>query len=399
MSDTVIFYEKNGAVVSAGFTGGKIDKVNIEETDNAYGVGNIYVGRVSRIILHLNAAYVDIGMSSLCFMQLKEGFKFAADKIHPDGKLHVGDCIPVQIVKEAFRKKPVTVSPELAFTNRLFVVKYNGNTGISFSSKIKDGAFKKSKKEVFSSMLTEGVNILFRTNSCTASDEDLMEELTYDLSELNRIMKTAAERKAKSLIYSTVPQYIVNLRDNAQLDCNKIVTDSPDVFIRLKDYLERFQPQVLPALSFYSDTVLSLDALYDMKKHLSSIVAERVWLKSGAHLVIEQTEALVSIDVNSAKASSSVKNFKEGFMQINLEAAEEIFRQLEVRELSGIIVADFISMQGEEEMCFYRKLVEMSRRYKGVTVVDITKLGLVEITRDRRLRPIRELILKYKLLD
>lgn len=398
MSDTLIFYEKNNAIISAGFTDGRMDLINIEESDNTYGIGNIYMGRITKIILHMHAAYVDIGISVPCYMELIDGFNYVTDKIHPDGQLHVGDCLPVQIIKEAFRKKPVTVSPELSISNKFFFLKYCGKSGISFSSKIKDGEFKKQMKSQFSSMLTEGINVLFRTNSYSASVEELMQELTYDLSELNRIIETSRSRKKGNLIYSAEPQYIINLRDNAKLECNKVITDSPDIYIKLKDYLEKFQPEMMSRLSFYSDKVLGLDTLYDMKKNLGEIVLERVWLKSGAHIVIEQTEAFVSIDVNTSKASAGKKNFKEGFVKINYEAAEEIFRQIELRDLSGIIIVDFISMKGTEEILFLKRIEELGRNYRNVKVVDMTKLGLVEITRERRHRPIKELITKYKLL-
>lgn len=399
MSDTLIFYEKNGAVIKAGFNEGKMTSFGIEDSDNPYKIGNIYVGRVSKVILHMKAAYVDIGMSTPCYMEMIDGFDYLTDKVHPDGELHVGDNILVQINKEAIRKKPVTVTPEISVSNRFFFVKYTKTKGISFSSKIKDGEYKKRKKADFMYLAPDNFNILFRTNAYEAGDEELVNELQEDLSLLQKVIEDAKTRTAKTLMYQSLPDYIVELRDSGKLECGKIITDSPDVFIRLKDYIERYQPELADKLSFYSDKILSLDCLYDMRKNISDITNERVWLKSGAHIVIEQTEAFVSIDVNSAKASAKKHNFKEGFMKINLEAAEEIFRQLELRELSGIIIVDFINMKGVDSEILFRRLVEMSHAYKNITIVDITKLGLVEITRNRIHQPVKELIKKYNLLD
>lgn len=399
MPDTLIFYEKNNAVISAGFSEGKMISFSVEGTDNAYKIGNIYVGRVTKVILHMRAAYVDIGMPVPCYMELVPGFRYLTDMIHPDGQLHVGDCILVQIHKEAVKKKPVTVTPEVSFSNRLFFVKYTGKAGISFSSKIKDNEFKKHMKDRFSSYVPEGMNVLFRTNSYTASEEEMEKELHEALALLEKIIGSSYTRKAKTQIYSSLPEYITNLRDNGKLHYEKIITDSPDIFMKLKDYLSEQQRELLPKLSFYSDKVLSLECLYDMKKNISGLVSERVWLKSGAHIVIEETEALVSVDVNTSKASAGKKNFSEGFLKINLEAAEEIFRQINLRDLSGIIIVDFISMKGTDSEILLRKAEEMSRFYKNITVVDITKLGLVEITRNRIRQPVRELIYKYGLLE
>lgn len=399
MPDTLIYYEKNRAVVSAGFSEGKMVSFSVEARDNAYKIGDIYVGRVTKILLHIRAAYVDIGMPVPCYMELIPDFPYITDMTHPDGQLHVGDCIPVQIHKEAVRKKPVTVTPEVSFSNRLFFVKYTGRKGLGFSSKIKDNGFKKHMKERFFPSVPEGMNVLFRTNSYTASEEELEKELCEDLALLKKIIDSSCTRKARTQLYGALPEYIVNLRDNGKLSCEKIITDSPDIFLRLKDYLGERQPELLPNLSFYSDKVLSLECLYDMKKNISGLVSERVWLKSGAHIVIEQTEALVSVDVNTAKASAGKKNFSEGFLKINLEAAEEIFRQITLRDLSGIIIVDFISMKGADSEILLKKVEEISRRYKNITVVDITKLGLVEMTRNRIHQPVKERIYQYGLLE
>lgn len=399
MPNTLILYEKNGAVVKAGFNEGKMTSFDIEACDNAFKIGNIYVGRVSKVLLHMKAAYVDIGMSTLCYMEMNDGFNYITDKIHPDGELHVGDNILVQIQKDAIRKKPVTVTPEISVSNKLFFIKYSNNKGISFSSKIKDGEFKKKKKADFMYLIPDNINVLFRTNSYDATDEELVKELESDLFLIKEIIKDFSTRTAKTLLYRSVPDYIVELRDLGEIKYDKIITDSPDIYIKLKDFLNERYPNALNKLDFYSDKVLSLENLFDMRKKISEITGERVWLKSGAHIVIQETEALVSIDINTAKASANKQNFKEGFMKINLEAAEEIFKQLELRDLSGIIVIDFINMKGRDSEVFYKKLVELSYNYKGITIVDITKLGLVEITRSRIRQPVKELVKKYKLLD
>ncbi len=399
MSNTLIFYEKNNAIVSAGFNERTMVAFRVEETNDPYKVGNIYVGRVCKIILHMKAAYVDIGMKVPCYMELIDGFNYITDMEHPDGELHVGDCLLVQILKDAVRNKPVTVTPEVSITDKNFFIKYSKNTGMGFSSKIKDAEFKKRIKARYSKIVPSGYYIICRTNAELADDSELDSEFENNTMLLQKIVDKSATRTAKSLIYECEPEYLSMLRDSNNICYDKIVTDSPDVYIKLKDYLKGRGEDNGEKLSFYSDKVLSLEALYDMKKNISELIGERVWLKSGAHIVIEQTEALVSIDVNSSKASTKKQNFKEGFMKINLEAAEEIFRQLELRELSGMILVDFINMKGIDSEILFRKVVEIGKKYKNIQVLDITKLGLVEMTRNRIHQPVKEQIKRFKLLE
>ena len=136
MPDTIIIYEKNNAIINAGFESRKLISLDIEEKQDVFRNGNVYVGHINKILWHLKAAYVDIGMPDDCYMELKEGFDYLTDKDHPDGELHVGDDIIVQLIKQPLRKKPATVCPAIEIDGRLAVVKYMGekqNTEVCFS--------------------------------------------------------------------------------------------------------------------------------------------------------------------------------------------------------------------------------------------------------------------------
>ena len=402
MSDTLIIYEKNNAVISAGFDEHTLVSFKIDELENVYKPGNIFVGHVSKILLHLKAAYVDIGMNHDCYMEMEEDFDYLTVDSHPDGELHVGDELVVQIKKEAGKGKPATVSPCIEIAGKLVLAGYSGKISKnpvkpSFSSKIKDPDFKKDMEKLFSEKLKPKRSLLIRTGAYGAGSEEILSDFERCFATLENILETGCSRTKGSLLWESPPNYLIQIRDHKGFDCDKLITDSPEIYVRLKDYLSEYQPDLLPVLSFYSDRVLPLENLYDMKKNIKEICSEKIWLKSGASIVIQQTEALSIVDVNSSKASGDRKNFKEGFLKLNLEAAGEICRQLILRNLSGIIVVDFINDRNTSQAVFLSELEKIFSVDKTIQVVDITKLGLVEITRKRESKPVAELIRKYML--
>jgi len=402
MPDTLIIYEKNNAIVCAGFENRKPVSLDIEEKKDVFRNGNVYVGHINKILWHLRAAYVDIGMPDDCYMELKEGFDYLTDKDHPDGELHVGDDIIVQLIKQPLRKKPATVCPAIEIDGRLAVIKYMGqkqNTEVCFSSKISDKKFKNEMSSILSPAVPTKMIALLRTNATEASHEEIVADYERGHRILENIIELNGKRTKGSLLYSASPKYITTIRDSAEIEVKKMITDSPDVYVTLKDYLSEYRPEMLSALEFYSDEHQALENVFDMQKNLSEICSEKVWLKSGAQLVIQQTEALISIDINSSKASADRKNFKNGFLELNLEAAREISRQLILRNYSGVIIVDFINDKSTPGPVFIRELEKIFEKDKRTQVVDITKLGLVELTRKREEGDVSSLIKKYKLIS
>ena len=175
----------------------------------------------------------------------------------------------------------------------------------------------------------------------------------------------------------------------------EIVTDDPEIFRRIREYLDVCQPEDREKVRLYEDPLLPLEKLYSLEKAVSEALQKKVWLRSGGYLVIEPTEAMTVIDVNSGKYTGR-KNLRDTIRKINLEAAEEIVFQLRLRNLSGIIIVDFIDMdsvQDQEELMAL--LTDRCRKDPiKTTVVDMTKLGLVEITRKKIRRPFREQVQK-----
>ena len=187
---------------------------------------------------------------------------------------------------------------------------------------------------------------------------------------------------------------MASLRDSPGGRLEAILTDQADFYEELKRYLYLHQQEDLEKLSFYQDPLLSLSALYGLDKAVEEALGKRVWLKSGGYLVIEPTEAMVVIDVNTGKYSGK-KTLQETIFKINLEAAQEIARQIRLRNLSGIIIVDFIDMEpGENRELLLKALSEAAAADPvKTTVVGMTKLNLVEMTRKKVRRPLHEQVL------
>ena len=208
-----------------------------------------------------------------------------------------------------------------------------------------------------------------------------------------KLSKEASCRTCYSCIYRALPGYIAAIRDSYSGTLDGIVTDIPAYYEELKDYLEEYQAEDADKLTLYEDKLLPLSKLYSLDSALEHALNKHVWLKSGGYLVIEPTEAMVVIDVNTGKYSGK-KKMQDTICRINMEAADEIGRQLRLRNLSGIILIDFIDMEREEDR-------EMLMRHLGdvvskdpvkTTVVDMTRLNLVEVTRKKVRKPLYEQI-------
>ncbi|WP_321015576.1 ribonuclease E/G, partial [Hungatella effluvii] len=256
---------------------------------------------------------------------------------------------------------------------------------------LSDLEWKKRIKPILEAEKEEDFGIIVRTNAPEASFDAILEELKSLKALYRRVMEDALHRTCYSLLYRTPPSYLTDIRDSFHGSLGAIVTDETDIYEAIQAYLKSFQPGDLQKLTFYDDALLPLSKLYKVEKSMSEALGKRVWLKSGGYLVIEPTEALCVIDVNTGKYSGK-KNLHDTIMKINTEAAVEIARQLRLRNLSGIIIIDFIDMETEEDQ---RELLSVLSRVLAkdpvkTSVVEITKLNLVEVTRKKIRRPFHE---------
>jgi ribonuclease G len=380
----------NGGIVTLLHSGKEVLQINIEPEQQGFVIGNVYIGKVNKIVKNINSAFVDIGKGQMGYLSLNDGMVHYADGRPWDGKLKQGDDVIVQVERDAVKSKAPVLTGNINLTGRYFVLT-TGKKQIGFSSKITDQAWKLKMRSYLEAIKGEDFGIIVRTNAYGVLEEELKNELQSLHTGLRKLIEDAKFRTSYSLLYSGAPSYLSGIRDSLKSSLEAVITDEVDIYDALNNYLIENQPEDASLLVRYEDPMLPLYKLYRIEKFMDEALGKRVWLKSGGYLVIEPTEALTVIDVNTGKYTGK-KTQRDTIMKINLESAEEIGHQLRIRNLSGIIIIDFIDMELEEDRL---KLVDclteiLSKDPVKTTVVEITKLNLVEVTRKKIRRPLHE---------
>lgn len=361
-------------------------KVLADEDNNI--VGNVYVGRVENVVKNINAAFVEIQKGVKCYYSLNDNKKHIFLNRKNNDAVNIGDKLLVQVHKEAIKTKPAAVTSKIEIPGKYIVVSADVE-GVLISSKIKKNPRIEEIKKLMEQLLEDSskeFGIIVRTNAAQTPVSDIIDEAKQLISTFSGILEAAPYRMFYEKLYSSLPEYCNFINDIPVNDLEKIVTDQQDVY----NLITRAVPGLeISKTEFYEDDMLALNKLYSVETLLKHATDKKVWLKSGGYLVIEQTEAMAVIDVNSGKQAVSKKKagsaayIEENFFKTNMEAAEELCRQLRLRNLSGIIIVDFINMKDEEHN--KELLKSLSKMLKQdiipAFVVDITKLGLVEITR------------------
>lgn len=377
------YFMEDGDIVEIHST-----SVSGDHTDR-HRLGDIYIGKVSNIVPNIGAAFIEIEKGVNCYYDMKD--VNSAVFIRKSGKkpLCIGDELVVQISREAVKSKAPTVTGNLSFTGR-YAVLTHGNTRIGVSSKIP-----KSMREEYKSELKDLQNndygIIIRTNAKDAPFEAVLEEIRTLREEYYSLVENAQTRVCFTCLKSAPPSYIADLKNVYMDGMESIIVGDKGLYTRIHMFFQAELPEKLNLLELYDDPSFPLDKLYSTQTVLDKALMERAWLKTGGYLVIQPTEALTVIDVNSGKATSR-SDSEEGAMKVNLEAAREAARQIRLRNLSGIIVIDFINLKEEENT---RKLLQEFRYFLAkdpiqTTLVDMTPLGLVEVTRKKVRRPLYE---------
>ncbi|MCM1388354.1 MAG: ribonuclease E/G [Bacillus sp. (in: Bacteria)] len=359
-------------------------------------IGNIYVARVRNVAVNIGAAFVEIDKGILTFLPLAEAKHAVFTNRKTDGTLKIGDELLVQVVKEPVKTKLAGVSTALALAGTYVVIEkpqediddtkasgQNTRTGsIRISSKLGAKYHHLYQNLDPLAAIADKFHITIRTNAAGAEDTaDVIAEARSLAAKLEHILEIGDKRVCFSCLYQSEPEYIGFIKNCYRTEYDEIVTDNKEIYDILKDHAEL---SGLP-LRLYEDDRLPLYKLYSLETRIQGLTEKKVFLKSGAYLVIEQTEALIAIDVNTGKYESR-KTPEETYLKINLEAAEAIAAALRARNLSGMILVDFINMKKKEHM--ERLTSYMKELLKKDTVpayvVDITGLGLMEITRQKK---------------
>ncbi len=362
-------------------------------------IGEIYIGKVKNIVKNIDSCFVEIQNGQSCYLSMKDTRAAYVlnrkikmrntldDSLPPENiQLQQGDELPVQIIREAIKTKPAAVTTDLELVSEYFIFK-SGNMNLGISNKIpaaraahmKKCLFEKgllSCKQVLQEADVPAFGAIARTKSQELEDAELTAEFIRQREEFLELYRKARFRTCYSCLLKAQPPVLTVLKE-FPAEYDEIITDIPEFY----DILNKEKD--IPSVRFYEDS-LSLASLYGLHTKLDNSFAAKVWLKSGANLVIEQTECLTTIDVNTGKNIKG-KVSADTILQVNKEAAREAAIQIRLRNLSGIIIIDFINMKSEEQeeelLNYLRDLTD--RDPVPTKVVDITPLGLVELTRKK----------------
>lgn len=380
--------KKGHYYISAVLEDQRLDNVIVEDIgEDSLQAGDIYVCRVSHILQNINAAFVEVQKNVMCYLPIEK-------KKGTSENIVQGMEFAVQVRKAAVKSKQAVVSRKLEFAGK-FAVVTTDNLSQSISSKISEPTERQRLDGILEELQTEcqeaGVGIILRTSCSRADREQILSECRQLIREAQDVLQKAGNRIYTTRLYRSQPEFIKFLDSEAE-PFSRIITDVPEVFRRLESY-----PGLEPGrLQFYEDSSYSLDKLLGISSKLAKAQKKHVWLKSGGSLVIEPTEALTVIDVNTQKAVAGKRNSETTFFNLNMEAAREAARQIRIRNISGIILIDFIDMKEKSNIQALLQELESAflKDHVKTTVVDITRLGLVEITRMKVRKPLSAFCIK-----
>jgi len=375
--------------------GQKLLDLDIESSSHQQKKGNIYKGRVTRVEPSLEAAFVDYGSLRQGFLPLKEISRkyFRGDTRNaPIAQIRIQDVIEegqellVQVEKEERGNKGAALTTFISLAGRYLVLMPNNPKGGGISRRI-EGEERASLREVLNQLeLAPEHALIARTAGIGKSQEDMQWDLDYLIQLWEAISKAAEDRPAPFLVYQETNLVVRAMRDYLRSDINEILIDNPEIHERAKRFMEQVMPHNLTRLKLYQDSI-PLFSRFQIEHQIESAFSRTVQLTSGGALVIDHTEALVSIDVNSARATKG-SDIEETALQTNLEAADEIARQLRMRDLGGLIVIDFIDMTSSKNQRTVENRLNdaLSSDRARVQTGRLSRFGLLEMSR-QRLRP------------
>ncbi len=378
-------------ILSALFSERELLELHCDKIEEESILGNIYIGKVQNIVKNINAAFVEISDKKVCYLPLTEDLNLLRREKNTNHKLLQGEELLVQISKEDVKTKAPVATTKLSIPGK-YLVLVSGKPISCVSSKIEDPKRRQELKNSIEPYVTEEYGFIVRTNAKNAEENYLIQEAKVLVNRYLQLKKDGKYQNRFSKIFQMLPAYLCTIRDRDTESLSEIITDDPILYQQIKEYLTCYQPEDLQKLRMPEDSSISLDRVYRISLQLNESLQKRVWLKSGGYLVIEPTEALTVIDVNTGKAVTKKKNVQETFFQINVEAAKEIAKQIRLRNISGIIIIDFINMQEEKarEDLLYTLKEFVKQDPVKTTVIDMTALSLVELTRKKERRPLYE---------
>ncbi|MDD7101033.1 MAG: Rne/Rng family ribonuclease [Bacteroidaceae bacterium] len=419
MSNEVIIDTQKKEISIALLEDGKLTEFQREELQQSYSVGNMYLAKVKKLMPGLNACFVDVGYERDAFLHFldlgmnyfsyqkylkqirntKRAIPISKAKVQPvlekdkaiQEVLSVGDEVLVQIAKEPISTKGPRINCELNFAGRFLILMPFDNK-ISVSTKIRSSAERKRLTQLISSILPNNFGVIVRT----VAEGKKAAELDQELKSLIKRWETTIQSVRKctkypKLVYEETSRAVGLLRDLFSPEFEAIHVNNSDTFNEIKDYLKVIAPEKENIVKLYNGQIPIFDK-FAVTKQIKSSFGRTVTFKHGAYLIIEHTEALHVIDVNSGNRSKNSANQETGAIDVNIGAADEIARQLRLRDMGGIIIVDFIDMtQAEHREQLYKHMVEIMKKDRSRhNILPLSKFGLMQITR-QRVRPVMDI--------
>jgi ribonuclease G len=381
---------------------GMLQELHIERGWRRGVVGNIYKGKVQRVMPGMQAAFVEVGLERAAFLHANDVVRptpAAASAVNSDDTplpppplasvpivelLRDGQDVVVQVVKDPIGTKGARLTTQISIPSRYLVLLPQSKV-VGVSARIEDEAERLRLKTLVTELSAQhgGYGYIIRTNAEGQPAEALAEDIAYLSRVWNVVERRGREAPTCSMIYEdlSLPQRAV--RDLVRKDVDKVKVDSQETFTKLQAFVTKYMPVLSPRLELYTGDRPIFD-LYGVEDEIGRALDKQVPLKSGGYLVIDQTEAMTTVDVNTGSFVGQ-RNLEETVFRTNLEAAQAVARQLRLRNLGGIIIIDFIDMDDPEHRRQVLRTLEkaLARDHAKTTVYEFSPLGLVEMTRKR----------------
>lgn len=390
-------------------------ELNKEQCQAGFSVGDIYLGKVRKIMPGLNAAFVNIGHEKDAFIHYldlganyrsldklvrshepgKRQLRVEAMKLEPqlekEGRigdhLKVGDQVMVQIAKEAISTKGPRLTADISLAGRN-VVLVPFSSKVFVSSKIRSNAAKKRLRKVALEVLPPNFGVIIRTAAADAEDIDIMQDILSLVERWNTTLAERGKSVAPTRLMSEMSRVNTIIRDSLNDTFSQITVDDETMYNEIRSYVHIIKPEMERLVKLYKGKVPIFEQ-FDVAKQIKSLFAKYVSLKRGAYLIVEHTEAMHVIDVNSGNRTKHDESQEQTVLEVNLAAAKEIARQLRLRDMGGIVIVDFIDMaKAQSRQTLLSEMQKLMATDKAKhTILPLSKFGLMQITR-QRVRPI-----------
>ncbi|MFW5824660.1 MAG: ribonuclease G [Marinobacter sp.] len=386
---------------------GMLQEAYVERTTRKGIVGNIFKGRVVRVLPGMEAAFVDIGLERAAFIHASDVLPMLADNDNAGGAegprtvpdirtlLREGQSLVVQVTKDPIGTKGARLTTQLSIPSR-YLVFMPGVNHIGISQRIEDDEERARLKKLIEDAVGEqeqcAGGFIIRTAAEGVTDADLLADMAY-LQRLNQAITERIEQvRAPGIVYQDLPLFVRTIRDLIRPQTEKVRIDSRESYQRVMEFVREFVTEFEDKVEYYPGERPIFD-LYSVEDEIQKALSRKVQLKSGGYVIIDQTEAMTTIDINTG-AFVGHRNLEETIFKTNLEAARAISRQLRLRNLGGIIIIDFIDMEDPEHQRQVLRMLEkmLERDHAKTKITGVSELGLVEMTRKRTTESLGQLL-------